>query len=63
MEHLFSLQRLRDFQSHLYEQDEAKAIANASDEDDRRLQEMDEAEKQDELEIILQHGQPWLRQL
>lgn len=58
-----TLQRLRDFQSHLYEQHEAKAIANAFDEDDRRLQETDEAEKQEELEIILQHGQPWLRQL
>ncbi|KAJ5650418.1 uncharacterized protein N7484_004141 [Penicillium longicatenatum] len=58
-----TLQRLRDFQSHLYEQYEAKAIANALDEDDRRLREMDEAEKREEIEIMLQHGQPWLRQL
>ncbi|KAJ6003074.1 hypothetical protein N7451_005621 [Penicillium sp. IBT 35674x] len=58
-----TLQRLRDFQSHLYEQYEARAIANASDEDDRRLREVDEDEKREEMEIMLQYGQPWLRQL
>ncbi len=58
-----TLQRLRDFQSYLYEPYEAKAIANASDEDDRRFQEMVEAEEQKEMEIMLQHGHPWLRQL
>jgi hypothetical protein len=58
-----TLQRLQDFQSHLYEPYEAKAIANASDGDDRRFQEMLEARKQKQLEIMMQHGHPWLRQL
>lgn len=51
------------FRSHLYEPNEARAIANASAEDDRRFQEMLEAEEQKQLEIMLQQGHPWLRQL
>jgi hypothetical protein len=57
-----TLQRLRDFQSHLYELYEAKAIANASDEANR-FQEMVEAGEQKQLEIMLRHEHPWLRQL
>jgi hypothetical protein len=63
-EHLTeALQRLRDFQSHLHEQYEAQAIENASNEHKRRFQEMIEAKEQKALEIMLQHGHPWLRQL
>lgn len=45
-----TLQCLMDFQ--------AKAVANASDEDDRRFQEMVEAGEQKQLEIMLRHGHP-----
>ncbi|KAJ5110900.1 hypothetical protein N7532_001435 [Penicillium argentinense] len=58
-----TLERLQNFQSHLYEQYEAKAIANASDEEVRRVDEITEARKQEDLDIMLQKGQPWLRQL
>ncbi|KAJ5085782.1 hypothetical protein N7532_010553 [Penicillium argentinense] len=58
-----TLERMQNFQSHLYEQYEAKAIENASDEEVRRIEERLEARKQKDVEKMLQKGQPWLRQL
>lgn len=58
-----SVNRLRGFQTYLYEKFEGQAIANAHDEDERRRQEECEDEKQQDLQTMLQHGHPWLRRL
>ncbi|KAJ5298836.1 uncharacterized protein N7443_006956 [Penicillium atrosanguineum] len=53
-----TLERLQNFQSHLYEQYEANAIANAFDEETRRVDGMEKDWKQRDFDIMLQQGQP-----
>lgn len=55
--------RLRVFQSRLYDEHEAKAIENASEEEGRRMDDVQEDEDQTELERMIQEGQPWLQKL
>ncbi|KAK5797551.1 hypothetical protein VI817_003842 [Penicillium citrinum] len=53
--------RLRVFQSRLYNEHEAKAIENVSEEEGRYIDDMQEDEDQTELERMIQEGQLWLQ--
>lgn len=57
------IERIQRFQRPLYAKNEAEAIENATEEDERRDNELSQALKQEDLDFVFEHGKPWLQRL
>ncbi|KAL2007611.1 hypothetical protein VTN00DRAFT_9049 [Thermoascus crustaceus] len=57
------MERLKRFQKPLYEENEAEAIENATNELHRRGKELRQTMRQSDLDVVFERGKPWLRQL